>query len=152
MLEDLRSRLHASFCLISSTLRQNLMAFSVKLLPQSDPSLILQTSQIYLWLRLGKWILMWRSNCHLVQFNRDLWKKLSIRQLQNNIFWEDAKLLLRYKNQPCATKFTKITFSVSYSHKNLRIWSCRHSGSAFDGSTWQNVILIWRKQPSKLVQ
>ena len=45
-----------------------------------------------------------------------------------------------------------MTFSVSYYHKELLLRCCRYSGSSSDGSTWQKVIFIWRKQPSNLIQ
>ena len=64
---------------------------------------------------------------------------------------EPPKLLLPYKNELCATKFSKMTFSVSYRHKELLIRCCRYSRYASDGSTWQKAILIWRKQPSNLI-
>ena len=45
-----------------------------------------------------------------------------------------------------------MTFSVSYCQKELFLRCSRHSGSASDGNTWQKVIFIWRKQPSKLIK
>ena len=65
---------------------------------------------------------------------------------------EGPKLLLPHENEFCATTVFKMDFNVSYCHKELLIRCCRHSGSASNGSTWQKVILIWRKQPSKLIQ
>ena len=64
-----------------------------------------------------------------------------------------SKFLLLSKNEFCATKFVaKMAFSVSYCHKELFLRCSRHSGSASDGNTWQKVIFIWRKQPSKLIK
>ena len=93
------------------------------------------------------------SICHLVQFNRDLWKELSIRQLWNNAVSEKfLNSCYRIRTNSVRQKFSKMAFTVSYCHKELLIRCCRHSGSASGGSTWHKVILIWRKQPSKLIQ
>ena len=65
---------------------------------------------------------------------------------------EGPKLLLPDENEFCATAVFKMDFNVRYYHKELLIRCCRHSGSASNGSTWQKVVLIWRKQPSKSIQ
>ena len=66
---------------------------------------------------------------------------------------EGSKSLLPFKNEPCATNvFAKNGFSVSYCRTELLLRCRRHSGSSSDGTTWQKVILIWRRQPPKLIQ
>ena len=44
-----------------------------------------------------------------------------------------------------------MAFSLSYCHKELLLRCCRHFGSAFNGSSWQKVILSWWKQPHNQV-
>ena len=59
----------------------------------------------------------------------------------------------RLRTNSVRQKFSlKMTFSASYCRKELLLRCWRHSGFASDGNTWQNIILIWRKQPSKLIQ
>ena len=45
-----------------------------------------------------------------------------------------------------------MAFRVSCYYKELLLRCCKNSGSASDGSSWQKVIFIWRKQPSNLIQ
>ena len=59
---------------------------------------------------------------------------------------EGPKLLLPYKSELCATKVFKNGFQCKLLSKELILRCCRHYGSVSDGSTWQKVILIWRKQ------
>ena len=49
-------------------------------------------------------------------------------------------------NKLCATKVNGLQCKL------LAQRSSRHYGFAFDGNTWQKVILIWQKQPSNLIQ
>ena len=65
---------------------------------------------------------------------------------------EGPKLLLSSKNKLCKTKVFKNDFQLSSCLKELLLRCCKHSGSAYDGNASQKVILLWRKQPSKLIQ
>ena len=66
---------------------------------------------------------------------------------------KDLNFSYRLRRNPARQKLSlKMAFSVSYCRKELLLRCCRHSGSASYGSTLQNVILIWRKPPPKLIQ